>query len=175
MAKKEQILAIAFNETPQVRGRTQNHDDKKVAVISKDGVKRTLWDDKGTFPFKIDNAVIMVVQTTLREIWVSIPEAYTWNGADIPQSLWSLVGSKSDPQFWLASMAHDYLLEFKTGVMAKINHESEPKLSIDEYRRLTSLIFRQLIKDYGTRTVKANFMSWCVDFFQQFFNKKEWK
>ena len=43
-----------------------------------------------------------------------------------------------------------------------------------EYRRLTSLIFRHVIKEQGTNTIKANIMSWCVDVFQMV-NRKAWK
>jgi hypothetical protein len=48
------------------------------------------------------------------------------------------------------------------------------KISKKEYRRLTSLIFRELIKKQGTNVIKANVMSWCVDVFQMF-NIRSWK
>ena len=69
-------------------------------------------------------------------------------------------------------MIHDYLLEFKQHIMVNVLNKT---MSIKEYRRLTSLIFREKIKNQGTGTIKANIMAWCVDVFQMSFNKKEWK
>ena len=49
------------------------------------------------------------------------------------------------------------------------------KITVAEYRRLTSLIFRDLLKTYGTKTVKSNIMSGAVQMFQATFNRHEWK
>ena len=101
----------------------------------------------------------------------NIFKGYTWNGADIPRFLWRLVGSRTDNDFLVASMLHDYMLEFKTFIMKEILFE---KISKKEYRRLTSLVFRELVKKQGTNVIKANVMSWCVDVFQMF-NVRSWK
>ena len=68
-------------------------------------------------------------------------------------------------------MIHDYILEFKTYIKKEVLKE---ELSTKEYRRLTSLIFRQKLKDAEVGTIKANIMSYCVDVFQMF-NFKGWK
>ena len=47
-------------------------------------------------------------------------------------------------------------------------------ISVKDFRRLTSLTFRQSLKDNGTKTVKSNIMSGCVQGFQAIFNRKEW-
>ena len=49
------------------------------------------------------------------------------------------------------------------------------EISVREYRRLTSLIFRHIIKQQGTNTIKANIMAWGVDVFQMTCNRKNWK
>ena len=67
-------------------------------------------------------------------------------------------------------MVHDYMLEFKSYIFQQV---LENKLKVKEYRRLTSLIFRHIIKNQGTGTIKANIMSWCVDVFQMT-QRKEW-
>ena len=67
-------------------------------------------------------------------------------------------------------MLHDYLLEFKVFILNEILYKS---MTPKEYRRLTSLIFRHVIKEQGTNTIKANIMSWCVDVFQ-IINKRSW-
>lgn len=72
-------------------------------------------------------------------------------------------------------MVHDYLLEFKFYIMEQvINKNSFLPISKKEYRRLTSLIFRHIIKKQGTNVIKSNIMSYCVDVFQMF-NRKGWK
>lgn len=42
---------------------------------------------------------------------VSIPFAYTWDGASIPRQLWWLAGRPMDPRFALASLVHDWICE----------------------------------------------------------------
>ena len=37
------------------------------------------------------------------------------------------------------------------------------------------MIFRQLLKDDGTKTIKSNIMSGAVQFFQATINAREWK
>ena len=109
--------------------------------------------------------------TTKREFKFDIFKGYTWNGADIPRFLWRLVGSRTDNDFLIASMLHDYLLEFKVFIMKEVLNGEITKR---EYRRLTSLIFRELIKKQGTNVIKANVMSWCVDVFQMC-NIRSWE
>ena len=67
-------------------------------------------------------------------------------------------------------MLHDYMLEFKKHIYLKL----EEDVSVADYRRLTSLVFRQALKKEGVRTVKSNIMSGCVQLFQATFNRKEW-
>ena len=68
-------------------------------------------------------------------------------------------------------MLHDYMLEMKVFITKEV---LKNQLSTKEYRRLTSLVFREKIKAQGTNTIKANVMAWCVDVFQMI-NKKGWK
>lgn len=107
----------------------------------------------------------------MRKFSIPIPVGYVWNGADIPRFLWRLIGSRTDNDFLIASMVHDYLLEFKFYI---IDHIIGNTITIKQYRRLTSLIFRHVIKKQGTNTIKANIMSYCVDVFQMF-NFKGWR
>lgn len=51
----------------------------------------------------------------------------------------------------------------------------ERSISIKEYRRLTSLIFRHILKKQGTNTIKANIMSWAVQVFQATINFRQWR
>jgi len=157
---KEQIISVNFDKHPIVKDRVIDFDDT-------DAIKK----EKKIFPFKLHNDVILTIETNMRKFAFKIPAKYIWNGADIPRALWGLVGSRTDNAFLIASMVHDYMLQFKKYIMQDVLNGA---LSMAEYRRLTSLIFREVLKHTGTGTVKANIMSGCVDIFQKYFNKKQW-
>ena len=66
---------------------------------------------------------------------------------------------------------HDYMLDFKFKILSE---SLDNQLTLEEYRRLTSLIFREIIIAQGTNKIKANIMCMAVDTFQRFFNKEKW-
>lgn len=158
--KKNEIAGVRFNLTPKVCVRVICPQD------TKDKVK-----EKKDFPFELLNDVIVTVFTDKFNFSFKIAEKYVWNGADIPKPLW-WIGSSKDNDYLVASMVHDFMLEFKDFVYKEVLNE---KIEVKEYRRLTSLIFRQILKDSDINCIKANIMSWCVDFFQATFNRKAWK
>lgn len=158
---KEQVLSIEFNKTPDVRIRVIEDTDTEATKQAK--IK---------YPFELFNTVTVTVTTDYREFEFDIYNGYTYNGADIPRFLWRLIGSRTDNQFLVASMLHDFLLEFKAYIYNEVLKKS---ISIDEYRRLTSLIFREKLKKNGVNTVKANIMAWTVDVFQHYGNRKGWQ
>ena len=157
---KEKIVSVCFSSIPDVRIRVINNDDAKEIINS-----------KKKYPFELFDSLLVKVSTTQRNFEFTIFNGYTWNGADIPRFFWRIIGSRTDNDFLVASMLHDYLLEFKSYM---INEILDNKLTKKEYRRLTSLIFRHVIKEQGTNTIKANVMSWCVDVFQMF-NWRAWR
>lgn len=169
---KEQILAIKCSAEPLFRDRMIYTGDKNIIAYDKNDNKITLADHKKLYPYELDNEVTWHISTTLRDFAITIPAGYVWNGADIPRLLWFFVGSKDNPEFKIPSMIHDFMLEFKSYIY---NNVLCKKISIKEYRRLTSLIFRHSLKMNGTKTVKSNIMSGAVQFFQSTFNRKEWK
>lgn len=150
--KKEQIVSVSFSELPDVRIRVICPEDNK-----------TIRNNKKKYPFELHNTINVTVKTTFRTFSFRIFSGFTWNGADIPRLFWRIIGSRTDNDWLIASMLHDYLLEFKLYILNEI---LENTISIKEYRRLTSLIFRHIIKEQGTNTIKANVMAWCVDVFQ---------
>ena len=167
---REKVLFINFDNEPQTRDRRIEDKDYKILVQDKKGNTITLAEDKKLYPFKIDNAVIVTVATNRRVIKFVIPADYRWNGADIPKCTWSLVGSQFNPEFKIPSMIHDFMLEFKQEIYLTLDND----VSIADYRRLTSLAFRQALKDEGVKTVKSNIMSGCVQIFQATINRGEW-
>ena len=166
---REQVLYINFDEIPQTRDRKIYIKDYHTEAQDKDGNLITLAQDKRLYPYKLDNTVNVTVQTTKRIITFQIPAEYRWNGADIPKFLWSLVGSQHNPEFKVPSMLHDFMLEFKADILANLFD-----CSVKEYRRITSLTFRQSLKDEGVKVVKSNIMSWFVQVFQATVNRGEW-
>ena len=157
---KEKIIKVTIKPKPRV----------KVRVI---GARDTAFEikSKKKYPFMLQNEVNVNVETTRRSFNVTIPKGYIWNGADIPKTLF-WVGQSKDNNYLVASLVHDYLLEHKGYVFVDI---LKNELSVKEYRRLTSLIFREILKDQDTNTIKANVMAWFVDSFQATINKKQWK
>ncbi len=156
---KEQVINISFSEIPKVCVRII--DDKDPSEIKK---------QKKDYPFELHNTVEVYIMTTLRSFSFVIPKGFTWNGADIPRVFWRIIGSRTDNDFLIASMLHDYLLDFKVYM---INEVLKKQITASGYRRLTTLIFREKIKKQGTNVIKANIMAWCVDVFQ-IINNKEW-
>ncbi len=157
---KEQIKSINFNIEPEVRIRVINDSDP--VPVKKSKVE---------YPFELNNTLTVYIVTSKREFQFNIYNGYTWNGADIPRMFWRIIGSRTDNDFLIASMLHDYMLEFKSYIIHEVLGN---QISMKEYRRLTSLVFREKIKAQGTNTIKANIMAWCVDVFQMC-NIRSWK
>ena len=157
---KEKILSVSFDAIPDVRVRVINIDDAQEIIKS-----------KKKYPFELFNSLLVRISTTQRNFEFTIFNGYTWNGADIPRFFWRIIGSRTDNDFLIASMLHDWLLEFKKYMISEI---LKNEISVKEYRRLTSLIFRYVIKKQGTNKIKANIMAWCIDVFQ-ICNRRAWK
>lgn len=169
--EKEKILNVKWLVEPEVGTRQIKDGDDKIVITDKTGKRTTLLQDKIKFPFISENACSLLIQTTAKDIQVDIEEHYVYNGSDIPKGLEILVGSKEDIRFLKGALPHDYVLEHKERFKDVFGSE----LSTAEFRRLTSLMFREVIKNTGTGTIKANIMSWCVDVFQMTLNRRAWK
>ncbi len=171
--RKINSIEIKFSTYPNVSSRLPDKlHDSILFVISKDGVKRSLYKDKVKFPFILRHAVKVFIFTDILDFSFTIPSEYVYNGADIPHCLEYFVGSKEDIRYLQGALVHDYLLEYKESIYSGLLSEC---ISVAEYRRLTSLVFREVIKQAGTPVIKANIMSWAVDCFQATFNRKAWK
>lgn len=157
---KEKLISVDFSPSPiaGVRNLNKADDDE-------------LTRDKKKYPFMLNNTVEVFIRTSNLEFSFKIPAGYKWNGADIPKILF-VFGQSKDNNYLHASMVHDYLLEQRKWIFRSV---LDYKLTADEYRRLTSLVFRQILKDEKTNTIKANIMAWCVDVFQMTVQKKQWE
>lgn len=157
---KEKIKNIIIEPVPDVRIRVINDNDTMETKQAK--IK---------YPFELFNTIKVTITTDIRQFSFDIYNGYTWNGADIPRILWRIVGSRTSNEFLIASMLHDYMLEFKKYILKEVLYNM---MTVSEYRRLTSLVFREKLKEQGTNTIKANIMAWAVDVFQHYGNRKGW-
>lgn len=157
--KNNNVAGVRFSSSPKVVVRVIEPSDKKEEI-----------KEKKKLPFKLMNDVVVTVFTDKFNFSFKIGEKYTWNGADIPKPLW-WIGSSKDNDYLVASMVHDFMLEYKGFVYKEV---LQGEIEVKEYRRLTSLIFREILKESDINCVKANVMSFCVDFFQATFNRKAW-
>ena len=147
--------------------------DKNVSTMKRDketGEFITLWEEKIRYPYKTRVASKLVVRTTERELTFILRlddgGSYVWNGQNIPRIFWTILGiSKDSSQGWVASKWHDNILDNRWYFLKEIK-EIDPYYEIQDFRRLTSLIFRRLLINYGVGEVKASIMSWFVDLWQ---------
>lgn len=158
---KEQIISIDFDKTPDIHIRVICNDDPN-----------EIKQQKIKYPFELFNTVRVTITTTERVFNFNIYNGFVWDGANIPRFFYRLIGSRTSNRFLIASLLHDFILDMKYYIMRNCIKED---ITIPEYRRLTSLIFRETIKKHGTNTIKANIMSFFIDVFQHYFNKKRWK
>lgn len=159
----EDVLAIVLTPKPKIYDRIHLCSDSKKIVKDKKSNKITLEEHKKLYPFGLENEVDCTIKTNKREFSFIIPEKYYYNGADIPKALWTLVGSQYNPEFKISSLVHDALLEFKDTIMHEVLKD---ELDFKQYRRITTLAFRQLLKDNGVNTIKANIMAGAVGAWQ---------
>lgn len=175
---KEKILDVheipePIEGDPYIREAVEA-DKHKIGYDRENDEYTTLWDEKLKYPYKTKFAATLVVLTTERLLRFKIKldsdvngeDSFVWNGQNIPKILWSILGiSKDSPQGLKASKWHDILL-YKKYEYLKDLREIYPDMTVGEYRRLTTLIYRQWLKNFGINTVKANIMASAVGAWQ---------
>lgn len=174
---KEKIIAVyempeAIEGDPYIRNPKEEDKSVKTTNIDREtGKFITLWEEKLRYPYKTKVASTLTVKTTERVITFNMKldydqrtgeQCFVWNGQNIPKLLWSLLGiSKHSPEGLTASKWHDILLYKKEEYLKDIR-KIYSDMTVGEYRRLTSLIFRQLLKNKDVSTIKANVMAGAV-------------
>lgn len=158
---KEKLISVKFNKNPEVR----------IRVIDFKNDSPELIEDKNKYPFKLDNTVIVSILTMDRRFNIRIPKGYSWDGATIPQFLWSLVGSKENTKFLIASLVHDYLLQNMKYIYRRVLTKSLP---IKDFRKLTTDIFEYILKENGVNKFKAGIMANAVQFWQVTGARGQW-
>ena len=78
---------------------------------------RLMQDEQGNAkPMRVLTGDVLIRAEVCRGsvVEIAIPAGYHWDGATIPQPCWSIIGHPMDPQFALASLAHDWFCEHST-------------------------------------------------------------
>lgn len=155
-------IIVNFDKLPIVKIRVIDKNDSDFIIKS-----------KKKYPFILMNNIIIKIKEPKKNFsfYFEIQKDYIWNGADIPKPLF-FIGQSKDNNYLTASLVHDFMIEKRDYIY---NICLKKQISTKEYRKLTSLIFRQILKDEKTNVIKANIMSWFVDVYQMSINKKIWK
>lgn len=111
-------------------------------------------------PYLCKTRAIFTVYYKDKQYVILTPKGYDWDGASIPFGFRWIIGAKGSPEFLYPSLVHDRLCENKE--------------FIDYNRKLSSIIFRELLIAYKVSKFKADIMYEAVDTFQktQGWNKK---
>ena len=117
-------------------------------------------------PFTLNNDMTFKIRYTDKDekeqvYKIGVKKGYKWDGASIPKILQWIIGKNTNPAFAVASMLHDVMCE---------NHAE-----IGNDRKLSSNVFKALLKQNGTSNFKANVMTWAVDLYQKLFVNWEQK
>ncbi len=174
--KKNNLYNVIFEPFPKIGQRIKKEKDKNVILCPKTGY--TLYDDKSNYPSIFENVFYVLVVTGKFKFTFEVKNKnkitndprYRWNNADICGVL-KCFCSPDDRRIILPSGIHDYMLEYKEEIYAKIKHCCTP----EEFRELTSKIFIRLCKEQGFSACKAGIMGNLVDFYQKYFQKKKWQ
>ena len=86
-----------------------------------------------------------------------INKGYRWDGASIPRVFWRLIGSKTEPEFQIASLLHDKLCE---------NHSF-----INNDRSLSTLVLIGCMKSADVGALKCCLIKYSVDNYQKYAGK----
>ena len=154
--------------------------DKAVRTLRLDretGEVITLWEEKLRYPYKTKVPTRLYVRTRERlykfDLKLDNKGCFIWNGSNIPSIFWSLLRlSKDSPSGLQASKWHDNLLCFKQESYntAKLYNN---EITVNEFRELTTEIYKALLRNYGISKFKAALMGWFINLYQYF--NKQWR
>lgn len=111
-------------------------------------------------PYILDKELKIKVQYKNDTTFITIPQGYRWNGANIPSFAWVLIANPDDPKVRLASMVHDFCCE---------NH-----VVCRDDRYLSTKLLCSLCKSAKLNTLKVSTMFHTVDNYQKLFGKDKY-
>lgn len=82
-----------------------------------------------------------------RVFW--IPTGFTWNGASIPQALWSEMGGRFEPETMRASLEHDWFYLFHGVDRATADQHFHDRCREDGMSRLKAEAMYEALRAFG--------------------------
>lgn len=143
-----------------------------VPRMPEEGDTQEIKEDKAEKPIAFCNLVKVFIKTNRRSCFELKIFPFNYDGATYPKILDIFIGVGLSPIFLRASAFHDYMCNFKHILLQEQLHNS---ITMDEYRRLSTLVFRQVLIEDGVSKLKANVMSFFVHLWQTTGNRGAWK
>ena len=148
-------VALVVSEMPHLYVRNISPFDCKL-----------IREDKKQFPYRQTAPLDFTVEDKINrkfypvtfEDYINDEDSFKFDGASIPKPFHSFVGHNGNPKFLLAAFFHD------------IHCIHKDLIGYD--RKLSSVLFKELLLSCGTLEWKANTMFTIVDLFQR---TKKWK
>src|SRR5574344_1629716 len=124
-------------------------------------------------PFITTKDVILSFNLNSKVYYFTINAGFIYDGATIIRLLVPLIGLGTDIRFMKAALVHDYFLDHKSEIYPKYFKD---KLSISKFIRLTTILFKTILRQNYVSKIKSSIMAFCVGEWQKsIFNKKMWR
>ena len=113
-------------------------------------------------PFYLNHDAFVSIETYNDAFNFTIPKGYHWDGCTIKtRFLQFVIGCSHTPEFVIASLLHDYILDNKE--------------LVGYDRELSSDIFETALINSGVGKIKAKVMRDVMNFYQKYWRGKEWE
>src|SRR5574344_2767576 len=124
-------------------------------------------------PFITTKDIILSFNLNSKIYYFPIKAGFIFDGATIIKILVPLVGLGTDIRFMKAALIHDYFLDHKSEIYPLY---FKPKISVHSFIILTTILFKEILKQNYVSKIKSSIMSISVYLWQtSIFNKKMWK
>src|SRR5574344_2167449 len=124
-------------------------------------------------PFITTKNVILSFKLNSEVYYFPIQSGFMYDGATIIKLLVPLIGLGTDIRFMKAALIHDYFLDHKSEIYPLYFKD---KLSINGFIKLTTFLFKEILRQNYVSKIKSSIMAFCVGEWQKsIFNKKMWR
>ena len=124
-------------------------------------------------PFITTKDVILSFNLNKQIYYFPIKAGFIYDGATIIKILVPFIGLGTDIRFMKAALIHDYFLDHKSEIYPLY---FKSKISIHEFIILTTILFKEILRQNYVSKIKSNIMAFFVEEWQKsIFNKKMWR
>ena len=124
-------------------------------------------------PFITTKNTILSFKLNKEVYYFTIQSGFVFDGATIIKILVPFIGLGTDIRFMKAALIHDYFLDHKSEIYPKY---FKVKISVNGFITLTTILFKEILRQNYVSKIKSNIMAFCVKEWQKsIFNKKMWK